>query len=372
MPGTISIYEYLYIHLPFCDVICHYCDFYTDRSKNARHEELFEAIHKELSSYQQSLAPKLKTIYFGGGTPGVTPSPLLAKFLKTLAPYTTPSTEITLEVNPNNVSEQIVENWAEAGVNRLSMGVQSLRDDLLKSLGRTHSGEDAKKALKICREKIPNITGDLMYALPGQSIEAPSEDAKELLDLGLKHISAYNLTLEKKHFLYAKVLPGDLAYQQIERLAKTAAERGLRHYEISNFALPGYESKHNQNYWRGNPYLALGPSAHGYDGGNRRWSNIADWEKYVSLLEQGLSPIENTESLTNEQLIIERIFTELRTEEGLDLAALKQRFGLSLEESRGTFLKDLRAQGLGEILGDRLKLSFRGRMLGDEIAAKLA
>lgn len=364
-------YEYVYIHLPFCDVICHYCDFYTARAKDARHEELFSALTKEFFQQEKNLAPKLKAIYFGGGTPGVSPPPLLRKFLDLFQSRITPQTEVTLEVNPNNISEETVSAWREMGISRVSMGVQSLRADLLKRLGRVHTGDDALNGLKLCVAKIPNITADLIYAVPGQDLRTPAEDAEKLLDLGLKHISAYNLTLEKEHFLFPKILPGDDAFQQIEALSKKAASYGLRHYEISNMGLPGFESVNNCNYWKGGAYMALGPSAHGFDGVNKRWQNIADWEKYVRLLVDGKSPIDSEEILSKEQLMIERIFTSLRMEKGIPLEEFQKRFGMDLLVKNAAFIAELEKQGLGEVRDGFLKLSFRGRMLGDEIARKL-
>ncbi len=235
------------------------------------------------------------------------------------------------------------------------------------SSARTRAG----CGLKLLVQKIPNVTADLIYAVHNQDLLAPAEDAETLLKLGLKHISAYNLTLEKNHFLFSKILPGDEAYQQIEALSHMAANYGLRHYEISNMGMPGFESRNNQNYWRGGPYLALGPSAHGYDGKKKRWHNIADWEEYIRCIDKNENPIHTEETLTQEQLMIERIFTSLRTEEGIHLEEFQRRFQIDLAAKNKDFITQLEIKALGELKNGFLKLSFQGRMLGDEIARKL-
>ena len=365
------LYEHIYVHLPFCEVICHYCDFYTARAKEARHADLFTAIHKELTRYQQQLSPKLKAIYFGGGTPSVSPPELLHKFLDSLAPHIHTETEITLEANPTNVSQESVRLWKEAGINRISLGIQSLDDGLLKRLGRVHSALEAQKALGTCLGYIPNVSGDLIYAVPDQSIGAPAEAAKQMAQIGVKHLSAYHLTLDKDHFLYSKLPPSELAYAQIQTLQEGVGALGFEHYEVSNFAQSGYESRNNQNYWRGGPYLALGPSAHGYNGSNKRWRNIADWEKYIELAQSNNSCVAEEETLSLEQLRIEFIFTRLRTREGLDLTEFERRFSYDLREKNQTLLAEWEKSGLAILANSHLKLSFSGRMLADSMAEKL-
>lgn len=364
-------YEYVYIHLPFCDVICHYCDFYTARTKEADHASLFKALHVDLEEQADFLAPSLKAIYFGGGTPGVTPPELIHTFLDQLKSRITPATEITLEANPNNVTKNVVRAWKSAGVTRVSLGIQSLRDPLLKKLGRTHSAEEAKQALETCVTEIENVTGDLIYAVPDQAIETPTQDALAMINIGVKHLSAYNLTLEPSHFLYQKLPSSDLAFQQIQLLSETIAPLGFEHYEISNFTLPGHESRNNCNYWMGGPYLALGPSAHGFDGNNYRWQNIANWKEYVRRAKEGTSRKEMEEILTPEQRLIEALFTGLRIKRGIHLPTLRDRFGLDLAKQRAKHLEEFEKSGLGSVTNDHLVLTFRGRMLADEIARKL-
>jgi oxygen-independent coproporphyrinogen-3 oxidase len=363
-------FEYVYVHLPFCEVICHYCDFYTARNKDARHEDLFAALHLELESYRSQLATTLKAIYFGGGTPGLSPTPLLKKFLGEFSSHINPETEITLEVNPNNVNREIVSAWREAGINRLSMGIQSLRDDLLKKLGRTHSGEDAMNALKLCAETFSNVSGDLIYGVPGQENSVPAEEAERMADLGLTHLSAYHLSLSPQHFLFSKLPEDNIAFEQIKLVSERLAQKGFEHYEISNFAKPGKESRNNSNYWHGGAYLALGPSAHGFDGNALRWHNIANWEEYCTRLQSGKSVIVEKENLSLEQRKIEYLFTRLRLQSGINLKEFETLFGVSLEKEKTALFEDLKKMGLGELGNGHFLPSFRGRMLGDELVQK--
>lgn len=364
-------FAHIYIHIPFCDVICHYCDFYTARTKDARQQELFAALEKEAQLAHSNFSPQLQAIYFGGGTPSASPPALIHSFLDRLRSHISPQTEITLEANPNNITREAVKEWSAAGVNRLSLGIQSLNDTILRKLGRTHSAEKAREAIALCAEQFDNVTGDLIYGVPEQSSDEPAEHAMAMADLGVKHFSAYHLSLSEKHFLYPKLPDDQFAWQQIQKIHKSLATRGFRHYEISNFAQVGYESRNNTNYWTGGPYWALGPSAHGFDGEFRRWKNIADWQAYIALLQKDSSPREEEESLTTEQRMIECIFTGLRLESGLDLNALQQKFGVPLEERHSSTFALWKKMGLGEVTNGKFIPTFEGRMLADELAKKL-
>jgi oxygen-independent coproporphyrinogen-3 oxidase len=364
-------YRHIYVHLPFCDVICHYCDFYTARSKEARHEELFAALGKEAELQLSLLKAPLEALYFGGGTPSVSPSALLAGFLETFRAHISPETEITLEANPANIHEENLEAWKAMGINRLSIGIQSLEDATLKRLGRAHNAQEAKAALALAKKFIPNLNGDLIYGVPGQGEKDPARHAREMVDLGASHISAYHLTIPTSHFLHPKLPPDTFAWEQIRHVAEELAILGLHHYEVSNFARPGLESRNNGNYWRGGPYLALGPSAHGFDGAASRWKNVADWEAYCTLLQEGKSPMAERETLSLEQRKIERLFTSLRTMEGLDLARFQRDFGENLVERNAAFFAQLEKEGLGTLANGKFVLTFAGRMLTDEVVKKL-
>lgn len=362
-------FAHAYVHLPFCDVICHYCDFYTARSQGARHEDFFSALAKETLLQLPLLEGKLKALYFGGGTPSVSPPELLHQFIELFGDRIGPETEVTLEANPNNVEPGRIRAWKAAGINRLSLGIQSLDDTVLKRLGRTHSADLAKKALALCLEEIPNVSGDLIYAVPGQSERQPAEHAREMAEIGLKHISAYNLTLEPGHFLHARLPDDAFAWNQIQKVAEILETKGFRHYEISNFGQPGFESRNNKNYWKGGSYLALGPSAHGFDGESLRWRNVANWEKYIERIRNGESAIEEREELSPEQRRIEALFTGLRTSEGLNIEAFARKFGQDLLQHPE--IKEFEKRGLATVTNGHFVLTFSGRMLSDEIAQKL-
>jgi oxygen-independent coproporphyrinogen-3 oxidase len=366
-----AAYRHIYVHLPFCDVICHYCDFYTARNKDARYDEFFAALGIEARLNLPKLTEPLEALYFGGGTPSAAPTALLAAFIEIFQPWIAPQTEITLEANPNNITEANLRAWQAMGINRLSLGIQSLDDVVLKRLGRTHGAEPARQALQLARKYIPNISGDLIYGVPGQAPNDPARDALSMAGLGLTHISAYHLTIPSNHFLHAKLPEDSFAWKQIEKVAAALAPLGFEHYEVSNFGKPGFQSKNNSNYWRGGPYLALGPSANGFDGEGTRWKNVADWEDYVARLERGESPVEETEYLTLEQRRIETLFTSLRTSKGLDLARFQREFGEDLLLRHASLFEALGKDGLGALANGRFVLTFAGRMLTDEIVRKL-
>lgn len=364
-------FRHIYIHVPFCEVICHYCHFYTARTKEARQPEFFAALGKEFGFYEAELGEKLEAVYFGGGTPAASPPELIAELLEKLRPRLSVGTEITLEANPANVSRENAKLWKQAGINRVSLGVQSLDDRLLRKLGRVHSANDARFALENCRAEIENVSCDLMYAVPEQPAQEPGLQALELVNLGASHISAYHLSLEKDHFLHAHLPPDGYAWEQIRGIADKLQPFGFLHYEVASFAAPGKESRNNKNYWSGGPYLALGPSAHGFDGANRRWWNVADWREYTRRIEAGESAVAENENLTPEQRRIEVIFTELRTAKGLDLEAFQERFGTDLVSQKSALFERWQKEGLGQVTNGHFVLSFSGKMLADEIAKSL-
>jgi oxygen-independent coproporphyrinogen-3 oxidase len=364
-------YQYVYTHFPFCDVICHYCDFYTARTKESEQSRFFEALNLEAKIFLEKYSPKLKALYLGGGTPSVSPPDELEKFLSLFLPFLEPGAEVTLEANPNNIHDLILSRWKSMGINRVSLGIQSLDDKTLKRLGRTHSASDAKESLKKIRAIFENTSADLIYGVPETTLDSCISDAKQLVELGVNHLSAYHLTLEPKHFLFTKLPTDDFAGEQIMQLSEFLQKSGFDHYEFSNFAKPGFSSKNNSNYWRGGPYYALGPSAHGFDGTNIRWKNISDWQIYINKIHGDSSAVDSTEQLSSEQLQIERLFTSLRTKEGIDLVRWKREFGFPLEEKSASFLEKLGNEGLATLSNERIVLTLKGRMLADEIVKKL-
>lgn len=366
-----AIYRHIYVHVPFCEVICHYCHFYTARTKEADQERFFAALRKHLGSEALLLGPGLEAVYFGGGTPAASPPELIASFLEALGPRLRPQAEVTIEANPNNVSRENVRAWKAAGINRVSLGVQSLDDNLLKKLGRAHDSRQALLALETVRAEIDNVSCDLIYAVPAQGEEQPAKEALELVKRGATHLSAYHLTLEKEHFLHASLPTDDFAWHQLRHVAGRLEPLGHEHYEVASFAAPGRQSRNNKNYWSGGPYLAFGPSAHGFDGGNERWSQLSDWRQYIERVENGQNTRSWTENLTPEQRRIEVIFTSLRTDQGLDLKGFEEKFGIDLLGQKKALLERWEKEGLGHLAQGKFVLTFPGRMLVDEIAKSL-
>lgn len=364
-------FEHVYVHIPFCDVICHYCDFYTARTKDARFEEFFTSLNKESEKQKPHRAPHLKALYMGGGTPSASPAPLLEKFLRTFGSAIDASTEVTLEANPNHLTEENLLAWKDMGINRLSLGIQSLEDSTLKRLGRTHSGAEALSAIERAGKIFSNLSCDLIYAVPDQSVDRPAQDAAAILGAGAHHLSAYHLTLEPQHFLYARLPTDEQAKNQIAKVVEICASHGLDHYEMSNFGSERTFSRNNLNYWGGGSYGALGPSAHGFDGERKRWRNLADWKAYGDAILKGENPLESEETLTDEQRRIEVLFTGLRTKFGISLSKYERDFGYSFLERHKIELDRLVNSGLALIDGDRFKLTFEGRLLTDEVVKRI-
>lgn len=310
----------LYIHIPFCRSKCIYCDFYSV----PRRQDVDRVIDGLISEYQarrHEIAADFDTIYIGGGTPSVlTPAQLTRLFA--LLPVSQ-AREITIEVNPDNVTPDIVRLWRELGINRVSIGVQSLDDGILRSIGRRHDSARALRAIDtLLHEDIDNISADMIYALPGLTPQMWENHLERILRSGIKHLSAYCLTYHEDTPLYrlwekGKILPAsdEIIEQQFDILRQLTAREGFEHYEISNFALPGWRSHHNSSYWDPNSsWLGIGPSAHSFDGKKRRIDH-PDISRWIESLP---TPFEIDEE-TPLDIVNDNIVTALRTLEGLDL-----------------------------------------------------
>ena len=362
----------LYFHLPFCKKICHYCDFYVAPTKIADHEQLFQAMYTQLKDSLPYLKKPIISIYFGGGTPSETPHHHIERFLFLLKEYIDTNTEITLEANPSSINAEKIHAWKNAGVNRLSIGVQSLNNQHLKRLGREHSAKEALKSLETVKKEISNINVDLMYGVPEQKEQAILTDAKILLEEGVTHISAYHLTLNKNHFLYSQTPSNDTAKKQIEYLHKHLNRKNWVHYEVSNFSKKNYESRHNQNYWDGNSYIAFGPSAHGFDGKYCRYQLLSNWKKYSEeILNKKNFPLKWKENLSQNSRAIEFIFTSLRRKKGIDFNKFKSTFGYDLKEKQKKFFQQAENQGWGSMLENDWIPSLKGILLADAITLKI-
>lgn len=334
MPG-------IYIHIPFCHGKCIYCDFYSVPGR-ARMAEVARGIVEEFQARREEIPGNITTLYIGGGTPSVLPPQMLAEIVGEIPMADVE--EFTVEVNPENVTDDYVEALAAMGVNRISMGVQSLHDPTLRSIGRRHDAARALQALDtIRRAGITEISADLIYGLPGQSAGDWAGDLRRILGAGITHLSAYCLTYHEATPLYRMAAAGrivpdsdDVLAEKFAELRRATARAGFRHYEISNFALPGHESRHNSAYWSPDGrWLGLGPAAHSFDGHTRRY-NPADINTWLENLPDP-SIIEEESDLDR---INDHIVTALRTADGLDLDTLPGDIAQSLVKDSRRFVDD--------------------------------
>ena len=328
----------IYIHIPFCKQRCNYCAFYSSTLYNIK-EEYADAVCRELQMRKEYIkGEEIKTIYFGGGTPSTLPMALLQKICDTIyASYTVCSNaEVTIECNPDDLTEEFLAELRTLPFNRISMGVQSFCDRQLKRLGRRHNAEKARRAVGNARAAgYRNISIDLMFALPGSTIKEWEESINEAISLSPEHISAYNLMYEDDTPLHRALQRGDFEelseeenVEQFRMLIKKMKEAGYRHYEISNFAKPGHESRHNSSYWNDTAYIGCGAAAHSYDGNSREW-NISDIKEYIKGIESNDRNYE-IEHLTEEERYNDTILTRLRTADGIPLTWMKSRFSEKL------------------------------------------
>ncbi len=322
----------IYIHVPFCKSRCAYCDFYSTTCSTLWMERYVAALQREMTARRAEWTlPVADTLYLGGGTPSCLPAELLQEILQaaaTLYPLADDA-EVTVEANPDDVTADWLRALGKTCVNRISMGVQTFDDDLLALLNRRHNSRQAIEAVEACRaEGLHNISLDLIYGLPGQTLVMWERDVRQALSMPITHLSAYALTYEEGTPLARmrdnnKVAEADeeLSLEMYRRLCDLATEGGMQHYEISNFALPGCQSRHNSSYWQGEPYLGFGPGAHSYDGRRTRRWNLPDLERYVAA---DSVPMES-EVLSDDELYDEYIMTRLRTRQGADLSQLTAR-----------------------------------------------
>ena len=322
---------------------------------------------------------EISTLYFGGGTPSLLAPEELGQLMEAIqaAAVLAPDLECTLEANPDDISPAQLLAWKSIGINRLSLGIQSFRDEDLQWMNRAHSGQQAREALNMIREAgFHNISADLIYGTPGLSDEAWQEQVNTLLAFGVPHISAYALTVEPRTALDLMIRQGkradvepDQQAGQFLLLADLLETAGYDHYEISNFALPGMRSRHNSSYWRGIPYIGIGPSAHSYDGQGRRW-NVANNAAYIRALQEGRIPY-TEEILSAVQRFNEYVMTALRTSEGLDLQMLEQEWGQEALSAVMRVAKPYQQQQYLILEGQYLRLSREGKLFADGIAAAM-
>lgn len=368
----------IYIHIPFCAKQCTYCDFHFSTTFESYRGELLKALSTELQlrapSWQNEV---IDTIYFGGGTPSLLSGAEIETLLSTVyVNYNaTAVKEITLECNPDDCSTDQLIAWKTAGVNRLSIGIQSFTDEQLEWMNRTHTADEGLSAVeRAIAVGFDQLTVDLMYGLPDLSQQAWLEQLNRVIGLGVNHISAYCLTIEEKTVLASWVKSGkihpsnaDQQSEQFELLVKTLADAGYEQYEISNFARNETYSQHNTAYWQGKKYVAIGPSAHGYDGMNRYW-NVANNQLYIRQLENGKLP-ETVEELTKHDRFNELLMVGLRTKWGVQKAKLTAL--LPLNHSWKTKLEHWKQSNSLIETETHLMLTPSGRLLADAIASDL-
>ncbi len=379
----------IYIHIPFCKSRCSYCDFATDVFKNNETVERYvSALCKEISDFNVEgltrslplpvLTNHVDTVYFGGGTPSLLTPRQLEKILNSLHKKFSIASEIelTMEMNPATVSLETLREYRNLGVNRASFGAQTFDDTELKRLGRKHTANDVRETIELLREAdFNNVSFDLIAGLPRQTLKDWKRNLDEALKLQPEHLSLYLLEIHEGTPLAEQIrskrqpLPDeDLSAEMYEMMIDKTSSNGFEQYEISNFSLPNFESKHNSKYWLCEPVFAFGVSAHSFDG-TRRWANERDTNLYVSLIESRKSPVAEVIELDKKQLSAEFAFLRLRLAKGLNLEEYERRFGINLREEMREDLARLSEADLINLNEKKLKLTRRGMLYSNEVFA---
>lgn len=369
----------IYLHIPFCKKRCIYCDFYSTTLQKYRGAYV-GALCRELRQRKDYLKGEVvKTVYLGGGTPSLLQrSELELLFGEIGKVYGSGACEeITMEANPDDLTEHYVQMLTTLPINRLSIGIQTFNDDSLKLLNRRHTAEEAISAVKRCQDAgFHNISIDLIYGLPGETEVQWQYDLEQAVALGVQHISAYSLTYEEGTALWK--LREKQQIQEVEEeqsllffkmLMDTLKSAGFEHYEISNFCLPGYHSRHNSSYWEDIPYLGCGASAHSYDGISRQW-NVADLERYIQGIAEG-TPVFEREILDLPTRYNEFVMTGLRTAKGIELTKLRQQFGEKLFRYLLEMAKPYIDRNFLLITENRLHFTESGLFISDSIISDL-
>lgn len=371
----------IYIHIPFCRQACNYCNFHFSTSLHYKNDFVAALLNEiQLQAAADYLqGQSIETIYFGGGTPSLLTINELQQIMQTLKQQfaITTNAEITLEANPDDVSDEKLLGWKMAGINRLSIGIQSLFEEDLQWMNRAHTAEEAKQVITKARAAgFNSFTVDLIYGTPGLTDEKWLSNINWVLQQNINHLSCYALTVEEKTPLDKLIRQNkktDVDAEQQSRqfilLMNELQKAGFEHYEISNFAKPGYRSKHNSSYWKGVHYLGLGPSAHSFNGISRQW-NVANNQQYIQALQQHTIPFEK-EELTKAQQLNEYIMTSLRLLEGCDLTLVQNLFGAAAAEHLKVGAIPFVNNGQLTVTNKHLVLTQQGKLFADSIAADL-
>jgi oxygen-independent coproporphyrinogen-3 oxidase len=368
----------IYLHIPFCKQACAYCNFHFSTSLRFK-DDLTQALAREIELEREYLGGEsIETIYFGGGTPSLLPIAdcrlLLATIHKNFR--VAANAEITLEANPDDITTEKLQGWKDVGINRLSIGVQSFFEEELKWMNRAHDSRQAFNSLELAVGAFDNITMDLIYGSPLLTDDMWQQNVERATGFGIPHLSCYALTVEEKTPLQKLIrtsksaaVDADKQARQFLLLMQWLKEKGYEHYEVSNFAKPGLRSRHNSSYWKGAKYLGLGPSAHSFNGAERRW-NVANNNIYLRSIKEGL-PQRETELLSVNNRLNETIMISLRTMEGLDLERIEKEFGPSERNRIQQDLQKFVNSGLVRLHHSMAQLTEEGMLMADGIAADL-
>ncbi|MCY9184575.1 radical SAM family heme chaperone HemW [Bacillus halotolerans] len=367
-----------YIHIPFCEHICHYCDFNKYFIQSQPVGEYLNALEKEMiNTIEKTGQPDLETIFIGGGTPTSLSEDQLKKLMDMVSRVLKPSDslkEFAVEANPDDLSAEKLKILKEAGVNRLSFGVQTFEDDLLEKIGRVHKQKDVFASFERAREiGFENISLDLMFGLPGQTLKHLDHSLKTALSLNAEHYSVYSLIVEPKTVFYNLMQKGRLhlpAQEQEAEMYETVMSRmeaaGIHQYEISNFAKQGMESQHNLTYWSNEEYFGFGAGAHGYIGGIRT-VNVGPVKHYIDLMAEKGFPYRDTHEVTMEEQIEEEMFLGLRKTSGVSKKRFEEKYGRSLDKLFPGVLKELSEKELILNTESAVCLTHQGKLLGNEV-----
>jgi oxygen-independent coproporphyrinogen-3 oxidase len=369
----------IYLHIPFCKQACYYCDFHFSTNNEVR-EQMISAMISEISIRKDFLQREpIRTIYFGGGTPSLLDAAEIERLVAAIAKThgIESGAEITLEANPDDLTKNKLTALLNTGINRLSIGIQSFDNKLLRQLHRVHDAETALHSVVMARETgFTNISLDLIYAIPGLTESGWMDQLDQALALKPEHLSCYALTIEEKTVFGKWMASGrfiqveeELAARQLEITAERLQPERYEHYEVSNFAQPGYRSRHNTSYWKQEKYLGIGPSAHSYDGHIRTF-NVSNNSIYIREILSGKVPAES-EVLTVQNKINEYLLTTLRTSWGSDLLKLKREYEVDLLQTNAAYIHELVNEGLASLNDNVLTLSSRGKLFADKIASDL-
>jgi len=367
----------IYAHIPYCYHRCSYCDFFSSTQfENKDFDRLFQALQSEWSSaknfleHTQRKATSLRSVFLGGGTPSLAPPSAISSLLGEMLPAFEGAPEVTLEANPETVTLEKVKAWKSGGVNRVSMGAQSFQPSLLKALERVATPESIGRAVGYLHDGgISEFSLDLIFGIPGQSLELMRDDLEKAVALEPGHISFYSLTLKPGHALYSQLPSDDESAELFEAGIEFLRSRGYPQYEISNFAKPGKESRHNLLYWDGGDFLGIGPSAASrffWDGRFHHRKQVSDLKRYFENL---VFPAPGFEITTARQTVLEAVFLELRKNEGVSISHFRDRYGYDLRSASKLthFLK----HDLIRLSDDLLQLTDQGRLLADSVTSEL-